>query len=63
MGKVVEDALDILAGDFDVLDVHLVFTNGVGADGLEGAGTDVEGDEVGSDMSCLQCVEYFGGEV
>ena len=58
-----EDALDVLSGYFDVLDVHFVLTNGVGTDGLEGASTDVEGNEIGGDMSCLQRVEHLGGEV
>ena len=58
-----ENALDVLTCYLDMLDVHLVFANGISTDRFEGAGTNMEGDKVSSDMSCLQCVEHFGGEV
>ena len=60
MGK---DVLDVLPRDFDLLDVHFVFADGVGVDGFEGAGTDMEGDEVGGNAAGFEAVEHFGGEV
>ena len=60
MGK---DVLDVLPRDFDLLDVHFVFADGVGVDGFEGAGTDMEGDEVGGNAAGFEAVEHFGREV
>ncbi len=63
MRKVLEDALDVLTSYLDMLDMHLVFANGVGTDRFEDASSDLKGDKVGGDMPCLQCVEHFGGEM
>ena len=53
MGKVLEDALDVLACYLDMFHMHFVFANRVSTDRFEGASSDVKGDEVGGDMPCL----------
>ena len=41
MREVLEDAFDVLTSYLDVLDMHLVFANGIGIDWFEGAGTNM----------------------
>ena len=63
LAAVGDEAAEVVGGDMDGFDVHLVFADGVGADGFEGAGADVEGDVFGLDALGFQMVEYLGGEV
>ena len=61
--EVVEQVSDGLRGDGDDLGVHGVLVGVVGLDGLESAGSDMEGQFGGADALCTEGVEHLVGEV